>query len=203
MLGKSILHSGFWHWDFIRVSGFGILNLRKVMEDPKKSASDSLWSLPLLCLGLGIIAICILVPAAEANKRLTADRDKLNRDLTYVESQVSANESFLDDVGTNPEIAERLAQRQFRQIRQGTSVLELKGISKDKSVSPFEMVSVPPPPPVNEYHSLTGFLGDICGDTRKQIYSVGIGMFMVAVALVLGASPGTGTCSKKIEASTD
>jgi hypothetical protein len=158
------------------------------MEDPKKNASDSIWSLPLLCLGLGIIATCILVPAAESNKRLTADHDKLHRDLTYVESQVSANQAFLDEVGTDPEIAERLAQRQFRQIRQGTSVLELKGLSKQGSASPFEMVSVPAPPPVNEYRPLTGFLGDVCGDTRKQIYSVGLGMFMVAVSLVLGAS---------------
>jgi len=158
------------------------------MEDPKKQSSDSIWSLPLLCLGLGIIATCVLVPAAEANKRLTADRDKLNRDLAYVESQVSVNQQFLDEVGTDPEIAERLAQRQFRQIRQGTSVLELKGVSKPAAASPFAMISVPPPPSVNEYRPLSGFLGDICGDTRKQMYSVGLGMFMVAAALVLGAS---------------
>src|SRR5271170_6978990 len=110
--------------------------------DDKKSLS-SLWSLPMLCMGLGLIAICVLVPAAEANKRLTADRDKLSRDLSFVESQVSANQIFLDEVNTDPEIAERLAQRQCRQIRQGTSVLELKGISQEKSASPFEMVSVP------------------------------------------------------------
>jgi hypothetical protein len=161
------------------------------MENPKTS-KDSIWSLPLLCLGLGIIAICVLVPAAEANKRLTADRDKLARDLAYVESQVSANQEFLDEAGTDPEIAERLAQRQFRQIRQGTRVLELKGVSNGTQTSPFAMISVPPPPPVNEYRPLTGMLGTLCGDTRKQLYSVGVGMFMVAVSLVMGSSGAEG-----------
>ena len=158
------------------------------MEDAGKPSSDSIWSLPMLCLGLGIIAICILVPAAEANKRLTADRDKLSRDLTYVESQVSANQEFLAEFAGDPGIAERLAQRQFRQIRQGTRVLELKGVSLGNQRSPFEMISVPAPPPVNEYQPLTGLLGDVCGSTRKQMYSVGIGLFMVAASLVLGAS---------------
>jgi hypothetical protein len=124
---------------------------------------------------------------------LTADRDKLNRDLSYVESQLSANQEFLNSVGSDPEIAERLAQRQFRRIRQGTSVLELKGVDQKIASSPFAMISVPPPPAVNEYHPLQGVLGDLCGNTRRQLYAAGLGMFMVAVALVLGVS-GNGSC---------
>jgi len=158
------------------------------MEDQNNRSLTSIWSLPLLCAGLGLIAICVLVPAAEANKRLTADRDKLKRDMTYVESQLSANQEFLSMAGSDPELSERLAQRQFRQIRQGTSVLPLKGIDQTTATSPFEMISVTPPPPVAEYHPLTGILGDICGDMRSQMYAVGLGMFMVATALVLGVS---------------
>ena len=161
------------------------------MDDPNNRFLNSLWSLPLLCLGLGIIAVCVLVPAAEANKRLTADRDKLKRDLTYVESQVSANQEFLSIAGSDPEIAERLAQRQLKQIREGTSVLELKGLDQKTEASPFEMISVPPPPAVVDYRPLDGMLGEICNDTRRQLYAVGLGMFMVATALVLsGASSG-------------
>jgi hypothetical protein len=160
------------------------------MEDQNAHSISSLWSLPLLCIGLGLIAVCVLVPAAEANKRLTADRDKLNRDLSYVESQLLANQEFLKIAGNDPEVAERLAQRQFRQIRQGTSVLELKGVDQSSGRSPFQMISVPPPPPVNEYQPLTGYLADICGDTRRQLYSVAMGMFLVAMALVLGVSGG-------------
>ncbi len=158
------------------------------MDDPAPRSLTSLWSLPMLCLGLGLIAISVLVPAAEANKRLTADRDNLSRDLTFVESQISANQEFLTLAGNDPELSERLAQRQFRQIRQGTSVLQLKGVDHDTTASPFQIISVPPPPPVNEYQPLTGVLGDICSDTHRQLYAVGLGMFMVAGALVMGVS---------------
>jgi hypothetical protein len=85
-------------------------------------------------------------------------------------------------------VAERLAQRQLRQIRQGTSVLELKGVDEKATASPFQMITVPPPPPVNEYQPLQGFLGDVCADARRQMYSVALGMFLVAVSLVLGVS---------------
>jgi hypothetical protein len=143
-------------------------------------------------MGLGMIAVCVLVPAAEANKRLTADRDKLKRDLTYVESQVSANQEFLRIAGSDPEVAERLAQRQLKQIREGTRVLELDGVSKNVSPSPFEMVSVAAPPPVVEYHPLTGILGDVCRDKKRQLYAIGVGMFMVACSLVLGVAAPAG-----------
>jgi len=142
----------------------------------------------MLCIGLAIIAICVLVPANEANKRLTADRDKLKRDLSYVESQVSANQEFLSIAGSDPEISERLAQRQLKQIREGTTVLELRGVNLKPTASPFEMINVPAPPPVAVYRPLDGILGDICRDTRRQLYAVGLGMFMVATALVLGSS---------------
>jgi hypothetical protein len=137
---------------------------------------------------LGIIAVCVLVPASEANKRLTADRDKLKRDLSFVESQVTANQDFLSIAGSDPEISERLAQRQLKQIRKGTRVLELNGFSEKTQESPFQMINVPPPAPVAVYRPQDGILGDICRDTRRQLYAVGLGMFMVATALVLGTS---------------
>jgi hypothetical protein len=154
--------------------------------DPK--SRSSIYSLPLLCLGLGAVAICVLVPAADSNKRLTADRDKLQRDLTQIEAQVTANQEFLANAKTDPEIAERLAQRQLKQIRAGTTVLELKGLDQKVGSSPFEMVSVPPQRPIQPYRPLGGVLGEICRDARQQMYAVGMGMFMIATALVLGAS---------------
>ncbi len=161
---------------------------RKVMQARQIRSTGSIWSLPMLCLGLGIIAICVLVPAAQANRKLTADRDKLARDLTFVESQVSANQEFLSIAGSDPEISERLAQRQLKQIRQGTTVLDLKGFSQTGDASPFQMISVPPPPPAVEYRAAAGILGTICADSHRQLYAVGLGMFMVATALVLGTS---------------
>jgi hypothetical protein len=50
------------------------------------------------------------------------------------------------------------------------------------------MLSVAPPPPAARYRPLTGPLGGICRDTHRQLYAIGLGMFMVAGALVLGVS---------------
>ncbi len=165
------------------------------MED--STNKTPLWSIPMLCLGLGLLAICILVPQAEANKKLTFDRDQLKRDLTQVESQLSVNAEFLADVKNDPELAERLAQRQMRQIRAGTEVLDLQGVAKQDSTSPFQMLSVEPPPPAVPYRPLPGLLGDLCGDTHHQLYAIGLGLFMVAGALVLGVSSTTGGMTKK------
>ncbi len=150
--------------------------------------TTSLWSLPLLCLGLGILAVCVLVPQAEGNKKLTADRDALKRDLTQVQAQLAVNQEFLAVVKTDPELAERLAQRQMRRIRVGTEVLDLKGVEKRDGISAFQMLKVAAPPPAVPYRPLHGVLGEICRDTHRQLYAIGLGMFMIASALVLGVS---------------
>src|SRR4051794_2377266 len=91
-----------------------------------RNSHSSAWSIPLMCLGLGVIAACVLVPQAEGNRKLAAECDKLQRDLTYVQTQLSVNQEFLRSVGGNAGLAERLAQRQMKVIRQGTSVLQLR-----------------------------------------------------------------------------
>jgi hypothetical protein len=168
------------------------------MEDTQ--SGSSLWSLPLLCLGLGILAVCVLIPAAEGNKKLTADRDQLKSDLTQVDAQLAVNEAFLSDVKSDPELAERLAQRQMRQIRVGTELLGLKNVDSPQSVSPFDILSVAPPAPVKRYRQLTGPLGVICVSMQRQLYAIGLGLFMVAGALVLGVSspdPSSGHLGKR------
>jgi hypothetical protein len=152
---------------------------------------SSLWSIPMMCLGLGIIAACVLVPQAEANKKLTAERDKLKRDLAYVDAQLSVNDEFLKNVGGDAGLAERLAQRQMKVIREGTSVLELKNRTKRQDMSPFTLVSIAPPPAPAPYRVPTGVLGSLCQDARYQLYVSGLGMLMVAAGLVLGSSSKT------------
>jgi hypothetical protein len=78
--------------------------------------------------------------------------------------------------------------RQLKQIRTGTTVLELKGMDRKVESSPFEMVTVPAAAPNAPYHPLDGLLGEICRDSRQQMYAVGLGMFTIATALVLGAA---------------
>src|SRR5271170_3110309 len=110
-------------------------------------ARSSLWSIPLMCGGLCLLAVCVLIPQSEMNRRLVAERDKLKADLAYVQQQLAVNDQFLQNVGVDPGLAERLAQRQMKEIRQGTSVLELKEQPNRLEMSPFLLVSVGTPPP--------------------------------------------------------
>ncbi len=57
---------------------------------------------------------------------------------------MKVNGEFLQKVADSPNLAERLAQRQMKIIRQGTRVLELKGGREDE-MSPFHLVNVAPP----------------------------------------------------------
>jgi len=164
------------------------------MDDQKinQEGRSSLWAIPLMCSGLCILAVCVLVPQSETNRKLVAERDKLKADLAYVQQQLSVNDQFLQNVGTDPDLAERLAQRQMKEIREGASVLELKGQPEAKQMSPFLLVSVGTPPPATAYVPPTGIVGTICGDARDRLYLSGVGLFMVAGGLVLGASTRNG-----------
>jgi hypothetical protein len=84
------------------------------------------WTFALLCAGVALVACTVLIPAADANRRLAYEREKLKLDLDSVRKQVATNDDFLKRVADDPNLAERLAQRQMKIIRQGTRVLELK-----------------------------------------------------------------------------
>ena len=149
-----------------------------------------LLSIPLLCAGLGLIAVCVLVPQAEANRRLAVDRDQLRQDLAQADAQVSVNGRFLNAVSTDPEVAERLAQRQLRQIRQGSTALQLgdRPGSVTAVATVTDMLRVPTPPPVAAYRPSAGVVRDLTRTKARQLYGLGGGLFLVAVGLVLGTS---------------
>jgi hypothetical protein len=156
--------------------------------DPNPAQKSSLWPIPLMCVGMCLVAACVLLPQSEANKKLLAERAKLQRDLSYVQMQLSVNQEFLNRVGGDAGLAERLAQRQMQEIRQGSSVLELKGRREHPEISPFQLLSITPPPAPAAYVPPTGLVGQLCRSARKQLYATGLGMFLVAVGLVLGNS---------------
>src|SRR4051812_17754238 len=114
-------------------------------SETKPIISGGLATIPLLCLGIGLIACCILIPAADENRRLVYERQRLQNDLDQITRQIETNDEFLKRIADDPGLAERLAQRQMKMVRQGTSVLELKGASNEKDMSPFELVTLPPP----------------------------------------------------------
>ena len=153
--------------------------------------TSGLFAVPVLCLGLCLIAVCLLVPAAEANRRLAVARDQLRQDLAVADAQLAVNGRFLSAAATDPEVAERLAQRQLRQIRTGAAALHLGG--GEPTVAPIttaaDMLRVTSPAPVPAFEPTAGPLATVAGTPRRQLCGLGGGLFLIAVGLILGAAP--------------
>jgi hypothetical protein len=146
------------------------------------------WTLPLLCAGIALIACCVLIPQADANRRLAYEHQMLQMDLESVERQVAVNEEFLKKVADDPTLAERLAQRQMKAIPQGTRILELIKDPDGSGMSPFQLVSVAPPSPLPPYKPVGGTLARLCYDSHSRLYLIGASLGMIAMGLVLGYS---------------
>jgi hypothetical protein len=148
----------------------------------------SAWTIPLLCAGIAIIACCLLIPAADENRRLVYEREKLRLDLEQIQKQIAVNDEFLRRVADDPNLLERLAQRQMKLVREGTSVLELRGESQQpQELSPYLLVTLPPPADVAPYRPIGGAFSDMCRHPRSRLLLMGTGMLLVAAGLVMSA----------------
>ena len=145
-------------------------------------------TIPLLCVGVAIIACVTLLPVADENHQLAWEREKLRADLAQLKEQGRVNGEFLERVADDATLAQRLAQRQMRYIREGTSVLRLRG-GQAEEMSPFHLVSVPPPPPMPPYEPVGGALATLVRQPRAQLYLSGIALLLIATGLVLGYVP--------------
>jgi hypothetical protein len=58
---------------------------------PRAAAETGGWTFAALCMGLGIIAACLVIPQADANRRLVYEREKLRLDLAQVQKQIAVN----------------------------------------------------------------------------------------------------------------
>jgi hypothetical protein len=143
------------------------------------------WTLLLLCLGLAILSASVLMPAIDASRRLRYEHEKLTADKDQVDRQIAVNDEFLRKMADDPQLVERLAQRQLRVIRQGTAVLSLSS-DDDQPMSPFALVDVPPPVRMAPYQPAGGILADWCLDPKRQMVLIAAGLFLVAVGLVCG-----------------
>ena len=143
------------------------------------------WTIPLLCAGVAVIACCVVIPQADAHRRLAYERAALRADLEAVQTQVATNDEFLRKLAGDPTLAERLAHRQLNLQRPGTRVLPIR--HGEPGTSPFDLVQVPPPPAMDPYQPLGGRLAAVCRDARTRLYAMGAGLFLLAAGLVLGA----------------
>ena len=152
------------------------------------SPSGGAFTIPLICVGIGIIAMCLLVPAADENKRLAYERDRLKTDLEQLQQQVATNDAFLNRISSDPSVAERLARRQMKMVPIGTTVLELKSARSGSDMSPYSLVTVPPPAPMAPYRPVGGLLSNAVRHPKTQLYLIGAGMMMIACGLVMSRS---------------
>ena len=61
--------------------------------------------------------------------------------------------------------------------------------SVDKeALSPFLLVTLPPPAEMPPYEPMGGKLSALCRDPKSQLYMTGAGLLMIACGLVLGSS---------------
>ncbi|MGE5610119.1 MAG: hypothetical protein ACM359_12765 [Bacillota bacterium] len=160
-------------------------------ESPAEQTGGSHgWTLVLISVGIGLIACCLLIPQADENRMLLYQCTKLQMDFDHIKKQAEVNDEFLKQINEDPAVAERLAQMQMRFVRKGTSVLdlpELNGVQSQRS--PFVLVTVPPPPPLPEYHPVGGRLARMCRDVKTRLYMMGAGLMLLATGLVLGYTP--------------
>jgi hypothetical protein len=146
------------------------------------------WTIPLLCAGIALIAACVIIPLCDNNRHLAYERQRLKQELDYVMRQVDVNHDFLHEVSRDPTLAQRLAQRQMKVVREGTAVLQLQGEQGGNNVSPFLLVHVAPPPRLAPYRPLGGQLAQLCLNSKSQLYLLGTGLLLTAAGLVLGGT---------------
>jgi hypothetical protein len=146
--------------------------------------SGGWWSIPLLCAGIAIVACCMVIPQADANRRLAYQRTQLRAELEAVQAQVATNDEFLRKLATDPTLAERLAQRQMKMMRSGVKPLPVS--SGPMGTSPFELVQVPRPAQPPPYEPIGGRVASLTYHPRGRLYLMGGGLLVLAAALVLG-----------------
>jgi len=151
------------------------------------------WTVAILCVGMSLIAACAIIPQADANRKLVYEREVLRQDLKQIQSQVSVNHEFLSKLESDPQLTERLAQREMRAVPQGQTALILKsdGDSTPTAsvaaarMSPFSILSVPPPAPLAPYKPVGGEFSELCRAPGSHGFVLGMGMIMIAAGLVL------------------
>jgi len=156
------------------------------------------WSVVLLCVGLALVCACVIIPQADANRRLVYEREKLQRDLAQIQKQHEVNQEFLRRVEDDPQLAERLAMRQMKMVPRGMSTLDLNpaadgavgtpvlAADSAQQVSPFVIVNVPPPSALSPYRPLGGILASICLKPQAALWIMAGAIMMIAIGLVLG-----------------
>src|SRR5262245_4768120 len=149
------------------------------------------WTIMLISAGIGLIALCLLIPQSDENRLMAYQCQKLKMDLEHLDKQVAVNQEFINRLGRDPALAERLAERPVKFIRAGTRVLELDEPRLPGEESPFSLVSIAPPAKLPPPQLRSGRMAELCREAKVRLYVIGTGMMLIACGLVLGANGAT------------
>ena len=152
--------------------------------------SGGWWTIPLLSIGICLIACPMIIGQVEENRQLAWQRNKMQVYMDHFQQQLDLNQQFVDRLEKDPNLAERLAQRQMKMVRPGAAVLELNDGKSSEDTSPFRLVNIPPPPVLKPYQPAHGVLSILFGNARVRLYTYGLGAFLIAVGLIMGGSDG-------------
>jgi len=147
------------------------------------------WSIPVMCLGLGMLAALLVIPQVDQNRQLVRQVARLEVDLAHLEAQADANRQFIQRLSSDPVMIERIAQRQMNLIREGTEALRLDNDPAALDRSPFSLSKLPPPPPLEEERTIGGRLAALARHPSLQPWLLGVSIMVIATGLVLGATP--------------
>ena len=158
------------------------------------------WALPLVALGLCLVACGVLIPAAEANRQIEAERRELAADVASLKTRVEMNDDFLARLHRDSDLAERLERRQRPpESSEDIAVLASDASALDgdrRGLSPFAMLRpeptvAEPPPEVGG-----GLLAQWCRDERGRLGVVGTGLMCGLLGLLAGG--GKGECDDDV-----
>ena len=151
-----------------------------------RPSTGAWWTIPMICVGLALVACALIIGQVEANQQVAWRRNKLKIDLEYLQEQVRQNEDSIKWMQTDPTMAERLAQRQMNQVRAGSVILQVPGLPHQNDRNPFQLTTIPPPKPLAPYEPRGDLMTFLFADQRHALWASGIGLMLVAAGLVLG-----------------
>lgn len=149
----------------------------------------TLWAIPLLCLGLGLLACAVLIPAADQSRQLARQKAELVREVSRLQAQGDRNAEFLHRLGRDKELSEVLIERQLGQLPDGVAQVSLSVSPSGFAASPFAMLELPEPPPLPPAATIGGQLTRWCLTGRTQTWILAAAILLTAAGLLLGSAP--------------
>ncbi len=144
--------------------------------------------MPLLALGLCLVACGVLIPASEANRLIEAQRLELAAQVQALHSRADLNDEFLSRLHRDEQLANRLSRRQTTPEPDGDVAVLASSTMANGSLSPFAMLRPEPVEAAPAPEADGSRLAEWCRDARGRLAVIGIGLGCGLIALLAGGT---------------